>query len=143
MELYQPIKIDKQGEVSNTYGVGILTPNGAYLTGPIPPKSNVYVTAFLPRNTIFKSKGIEHVFHVNPHEAIGIKNVPIKPVIYQRSYFSIDPPRPSTVTMKLTNIQEGDFDIIIEEIERGNFKIYIKTSQGIYIQPFNGWVWMK
>lgn len=143
MELYQPIKVDKQGEVTSTYGIGILTPEGAYLTGPIPPKSNVYVTAFLPKNTIFKTmKGAEHVLHVNPHKTVGDKNIPIKPVIFRRSYFAIDPPRPSTIKMLLTSIKAGSFDIIVEEIERSRFKIFIKTNQGIYIQPFNGWVWL-
>lgn len=141
MDLYQPIKIEKQGKVDNQYGVGILTPGGSYLTGPIPPMSNVYVTAYIPKNTIFKSKGLEHVLHVNPHNVVGEKNVPVKP-IHKVSYFSIDPPRPSTVKMRLTSIVNGDFDIIIEELERSKFKIYIKTGQGIYVQPVNSWVWL-
>lgn len=144
MELYQPIKIQKQGENSANYGVGILTKYGAYLTGPIPPKSNVIVTSFLPRNTIFKTMdGIEHVLHTPEAVTLGVKSVPVKPTIYRRSHFAIDPPRPSHVSMNLAKTVMVDFDIVIEEIERSKFKIYVKTPVGTYIQPLSGWVWLS
>jgi hypothetical protein len=144
MELYQPIKIQTQGEKSANYGVGILTKSGAYLTGQVPPMSRVSVTSFLPKNTIFKTMdGVEHVLHVPEAITLGTKKVPVKPTIYRRSHFAIDPPRPSSISMNLAKAAQAEFDIVIEEVERGKFKIYAKTPTGVYIQPLSGWVWLN
>lgn len=132
--IYEPVQIVETPGIKNTsYGVGILTSQGAFVTGPIPPFTRIHVTAFIPGKTIFKRlSGLAYPYEIPKAAALGVKVV------------DATLPKPKQhiekVTMSLTRVADLPGDIIVEEMEQNKFKIYILThiARKVY-QPFNGW----
>ena len=131
--IYEPISIETPGIKNTSYGVGVLTPLGAFVTGPIPPFSRIYVTAFIPKQTVFKRlDGSTFSYKVPLPATLGTKLVDA----------ILPKPKKHTekVTISLNKTAILAADIVIEELDQGKFKIFIYTveSNKAY-QPWNGW----
>lgn len=131
--IYEPINIETPGIKNTSYGVGILTPLGAFITGPIPPFYRIYVTAFIPKQTVFKRlDGSFFSYKIPLSAALGSKIVDA----------ILPKPKKHTerITMSLNKTASLLADIVIEELEQGKFKIFIYTVEsGKVYQPWNGW----
>lgn len=131
--IYEPMNIETPGIKNTSYGIGVLTSLGAFVTGPIPPLSRIYVPAFIPEKTVFKRlDGNIFSYRIPPSMTLGSKTLnAILPKPKQHV---------ERISMALNKTIPLAADIVIEEIKQGKFKIFIYTakSRKIY-QPYNGW----
>ncbi len=133
MPLYAPIHIESPGIINETWGIGVITPMGAFITSIIPPFRRIYAKAFIPKETTFKTiKGETTAYKLFPNMAMGIKKF--------NAYIPKPTPHYENIAMSITQVIPIDMNIIIEEISPGSFKImpYNLLSQTI-TQPQNGW----
>lgn len=132
--MYQPITIDyNTGIINLEYGIGVITPQGAYVTGKLPPFSRIYMPVYIPTMTEFRKKdGSVEILRVTPQQAIGVKQLTAiipKPL-----------PHPETVTVKLTEAKPLPGKVILTEEATGKFSAMIFTTRGEKVlQPANGW----
>jgi len=131
--IYEPIHIESPGAINDTWGIGVITPMGAFITSEIPPFSRIFAKSFVPRVTTFKSKNGKVIPYIlQPNMALGNKSL--------MAFLRKPKPHYETIMMKLTKVIPVDFNIIIEEINVGSFKVmpYSLSSKTI-TQPKNGW----
>jgi hypothetical protein len=134
--IYAPIQIDSPGMINSTWGIGVITPLGAFITSEIPPFTRIFAKAFLPKVTTFKAKNGNIIPYVlPPNMALGIKNL--------TAFFKKPEPHYAAISIKLTQVIPIDFNIIIEEIDVGSFKIMpYSLSTKTITQPKNSWVFL-
>lgn len=133
MPLYAPIHIESPGIINETWGIGVITPMGAFITSAIPPFARIYAKAFIPKETTFKTiKGNIIPYKIFPNMAMGIKKL--------NAYIPKPKPHYENITMSITQVVPININIIIEETSHGAFKImpYNLLSKTI-TQPKNGW----
>lgn len=131
--IYSPLHIESPGIINESWGIGVLTPMGAFITSQIPPFARIFAKAFIPKSTIFRAKnGTTIPYVLPPNMALGEKLL--------TAYMNKPKPHYETISMKLTQVVPIDVNIIIEEVEIGSFKImpYNIKSETIN-QPKNGW----
>jgi len=128
--MYKPIKITKaEGLINTTYGIGVITSKGAYITGRIPPFKRIGVIAYIPTKTIFRSKeGKEFIYKIHPNMVLGIRTFRLRIANKEQD-----------ILINLDKLQCINSDILIEELNTGEFKVSILDNDIIY-QPKNGWV---
>ena len=145
--LYQPINFLTEGFniVDKTYGAGVVTQYGAYLTGEIPPFARIFVTAYIPRQTIFeRMDGNKEVYQMPPNLAVGVQKLNITPRKKTSHHFSVQTLELPGVDVNLHDAKKGNFDVIIKERDSSSFLIYAQVvGTANVFQPFNGWVWRK
>lgn len=131
--IYQPLKIDSPGFMNISYGIGVLTSLGAFVTGPIPPFKRIHVTAFLPTKTLFKGiSGETSVYNIPPNMALGQKDLTALMDKPTKHY--------ETVTMLLANVKNTDVTIHIEEVTTGTYIMRLVSNRTNNVfQPKNGW----
>lgn len=131
--IYQPIHIEAVGAINETWGIGVITSLGCYITSKIPPFERIFAKSFIPKRTIFKKlDGTKVPYILPPSVALGVKQL--------TAYMKKPKPHYETIKIRLTEAVPIDVDIIIEEIDVGSFKVmpYNLGSKTI-TQPFNGW----